>query len=124
MMCCALCKTETATHSSTTRSVCKNVGSRNREYKKNQIFYFHYLLKEQKGSKFLRMRQNKRSKHIATRWHWVRDLVQNGTISIESCRDPEQSIGDNCRGIYIMVHCRTGTPFLSIIAPYRSFSPV
>ena len=26
-------------------------------------------------------------------------------------------IGDNCRGIYIMVHCRTGTPFLSIIAP-------
>ena len=34
---------------------------------------------------------HKRSKHIATRWHWVRDLVQNGTISIESCRDPEQT---------------------------------
>ena len=34
---------------------------------------------------------HKRSKHIATRWHCVRDLVQNGTISIESCRDPEQT---------------------------------
>ena len=33
----------------------------------------------------------KLSKHIATQWHWVRDLVQNGTISIESCRDPEQT---------------------------------
>ena len=34
---------------------------------------------------------HKRSKHIATRWHWVHNLVQNGTISIESCRDPEQT---------------------------------
>ena len=34
---------------------------------------------------------HKRSKHIATRWHWVRDLVQNETITIESCRDPEQT---------------------------------
>ena len=33
---------------------------------------------------------HKRSKHIATRWHWVRDLVQNGMITIESCCDPEQ----------------------------------
>jgi transposase InsO family protein len=34
---------------------------------------------------------HKRSKHIATRWHWVRDLVQDKIISIESCRDPEQT---------------------------------
>lgn len=34
---------------------------------------------------------HKRSKHIATRWHWVRDMVENKTIEIESCRDPEQT---------------------------------
>jgi Reverse transcriptase (RNA-dependent DNA polymerase)/GAG-pre-integrase domain/Integrase core domain len=34
---------------------------------------------------------HKRSKHIATRWHWVRDLVQDKIITIESCRDPEQT---------------------------------
>jgi len=43
----------------------------------------------------LAMAQNplfhKRSKHIAIRWHWVRKLVQEGTITIDSCRDPEQT---------------------------------
>ena len=34
---------------------------------------------------------HKRSKHIATRWHWLRDLVQDNKITIESCRDPEQT---------------------------------
>jgi hypothetical protein len=34
---------------------------------------------------------HKRSKHIAIRWHWVRNLVQNGDITIENCRDPEQT---------------------------------
>ena len=34
---------------------------------------------------------HKRSRHIATRWHWVQDLVQNRIITIESCRDPEQT---------------------------------
>ena len=34
---------------------------------------------------------HKRSKHIATRWHWIRDLVQENIINIESCRDPEQT---------------------------------
>ena len=34
---------------------------------------------------------HKRSKHIATRWHWVCDTVENKTIDIESCRDPEQT---------------------------------
>ena len=34
---------------------------------------------------------HKRSKHIATRWHWVHDMVENKTIEIESCHDPEQT---------------------------------
>jgi hypothetical protein len=34
---------------------------------------------------------HKKAKHIATKWHWIRDLVENGTIEIESCRDPEQT---------------------------------
>ena len=32
-----------------------------------------------------------RSKHIAIRWHWVRELVEQGLVSIESCRDPQQT---------------------------------
>ena len=35
---------------------------------------------------------HKRSKHIAIRWHWVRDLVQEGKIYVNSCRDPEQTV--------------------------------
>jgi hypothetical protein len=34
---------------------------------------------------------HKRTKHIETRWHWIRELVQDGTIAIESCRDPDQT---------------------------------
>jgi hypothetical protein len=34
---------------------------------------------------------HKRSKHIAIRWHWIRDQVQAGNITIESCRDPDQT---------------------------------
>ena len=34
---------------------------------------------------------HKRSKHIATRWQWVCDLVQNKDIVIESCCNPEQT---------------------------------
>jgi len=34
---------------------------------------------------------HKRSKHIDLRWHWVRKLVQDGTIIINSCHDPEQT---------------------------------
>lgn len=33
---------------------------------------------------------HKKAKHIATKWHWIRDQVQNETIEIESCRDPDQ----------------------------------
>jgi uncharacterized protein YuzE len=32
-----------------------------------------------------------RSKHIAIRWHWVRELVEHGLITIENCRDPQQT---------------------------------
>jgi hypothetical protein len=32
-----------------------------------------------------------RSKHIAIRWHWIRELVEQDLIEIESCRDPEQT---------------------------------
>ncbi len=34
---------------------------------------------------------HKRSKHIAIRWHWVRDLVQDGVVRIENCRDRNQT---------------------------------
>jgi hypothetical protein len=34
---------------------------------------------------------HKRSKHIATRWHWIRELVREGTIAVESLRDPDQT---------------------------------
>ena len=35
---------------------------------------------------------HKRSKHIEIRWHWVRDLAQDGDIVIQSCRDPDQTV--------------------------------
>ena len=31
------------------------------------------------------------SKHIAIRWHWIRDLVEQDIIMIEDCRDPQQT---------------------------------
>jgi hypothetical protein len=34
---------------------------------------------------------HKRTKHIAIRWHWVRELVQEGTIAVDSCRDEDQT---------------------------------
>jgi len=34
---------------------------------------------------------HKRSKHIAIRWHWLRELVQEGKVFIDSCCDPEQT---------------------------------
>jgi len=47
------------------------------------------------NNRSLAMAQNplfhKRSKHIAICWHWVRELVQEGTITVDSCRDPEQT---------------------------------
>ena len=34
---------------------------------------------------------HKRTKHIETRWHWIRRLVRAGKITVESCRDAEQT---------------------------------
>jgi hypothetical protein len=34
---------------------------------------------------------HQRSKHIAIRWHLIRDLVNDGILTIEECRDPEQT---------------------------------
>ena len=34
---------------------------------------------------------HKQSKHVDIRWHWVRDLVQDGLINIQDCHDPEQT---------------------------------
>jgi len=43
----------------------------------------------------LAMAQNplfyKCSKHITIHWHWVCELVQEGTITIDSCHDPKQT---------------------------------
>ena len=34
---------------------------------------------------------HKQLKHIEIHWHWVCDLVQEGKIYVDSCRDPEQT---------------------------------
>ena len=34
---------------------------------------------------------HKKAKHIATKWHWIRDLVEKGVVDIRSVRDPEQT---------------------------------
>ena len=38
----------------------------------------------------LNLQFHQRSKHIAIRYHWVRDLVRDGFIDVESCCDAEQ----------------------------------
>jgi len=34
---------------------------------------------------------HKRTKHVDIRWHWVRELVNNGLINVADCRDPQQT---------------------------------
>ena len=34
---------------------------------------------------------HKRSKHIETKWHWIRNLVERGIVWTESVWDPEQT---------------------------------
>ena len=34
---------------------------------------------------------HKRSKHVDIRWHWVRDLVQDGLVIIQDCHDLDQT---------------------------------
>ena len=40
-----------------------------------------------------------RSKHIAIRWHWLRDLVEEQLIDIETCRDPQQTADILTKGL-------------------------
>ena len=35
---------------------------------------------------------HKQTKHIKVRWHWIQELVQEGTIALESHHDPEQTV--------------------------------
>jgi hypothetical protein len=34
---------------------------------------------------------HKRSKHIAIRYHWIRQQIQDGLLQIHLCRDPQQT---------------------------------
>ena len=34
---------------------------------------------------------HKRSKHIDLRWHWIRELIEDGIVTVDSCRDPDQT---------------------------------
>jgi hypothetical protein len=34
---------------------------------------------------------HRRTKHVDIRWHWVRELVNDGLINITDCRDPDQT---------------------------------
>ena len=40
-----------------------------------------------------------RTKHIAIRWHWVRDLVKQQLINIETCQDPQQTANVLTKGL-------------------------
>ena len=47
-----------------------------------------------------------RSKHIAIRWHWVRDLVEEKLIDIKTCRDPQQTADVLTKALPRPKHCR------------------
>ena len=47
-----------------------------------------------------------RSKHIAIRWHWVRDLVDEKIIDIKTCRDPQQTADVLTKALPRPKHCQ------------------
>jgi Reverse transcriptase (RNA-dependent DNA polymerase)/gag-polypeptide of LTR copia-type/Integrase core domain/GAG-pre-integrase domain len=47
-----------------------------------------------------------RSKHIAIRWHWVRDLVEQNLVKIETCRDPQQTADVLTKALPRPKHCQ------------------
>ena len=49
---------------------------------------------------------HKRAKHIATRWHWIRDLVTSNKLEIENCRDPEQTADVLTKPLPRPKHCK------------------
>jgi len=34
---------------------------------------------------------HKQTKHIAVRWYWIHKLVQEGTVNINTCHNPNQT---------------------------------
>jgi hypothetical protein len=52
---------------------------------------------------------HKRSKHIATKWHWVRDMTEYGIIRTESVRDPEQTADVLTKALHRPKHKRHTT---------------
>ena len=47
-----------------------------------------------------------RSKHIAIQWHWVRDLVEQELIKIETCQDPQQTPDVLTKALLCPKHCQ------------------
>ena len=47
-----------------------------------------------------------RSKHIAIRWHWVRDLIDEKLIEIKTCRDPQQTADVLTKALPRPKHCQ------------------
>ena len=47
-----------------------------------------------------------RGKHIAIQWHWVRDLVKQELIKIETCRDPQQTADVLTKALPCPKHCQ------------------
>jgi hypothetical protein len=52
---------------------------------------------------------HKQSKHIDTKWHWVRDMTENGIIRTESVRDPEQTADVLTKALHRPKHKRHTT---------------
>jgi hypothetical protein len=46
------------------------------------------------------------SKHIAILWHWVRDLVEQELVRIETCRDPQQTADVLTKALPRPKHCQ------------------
>ena len=44
------------------------------------------------------------SKHIAIQWHWVRELIEQNLVTIDSCRDPEQTANVLTKALTCLKH--------------------
>ena len=49
---------------------------------------------------------HKRAKHIAIRWHYVREKFQDGTIEITDCRDPQNTADILTKALTLDRHSR------------------
>jgi hypothetical protein len=50
-----------------------------------------------------------RSKHVAIRWHWIRELVEKGIVTIKNCRDPQQTADVLTKALPRPKHCQHTT---------------